>query len=101
MQIEIYQIIIAIYILINLWASIIMFIDKRRAVYRLGRRIPEGLMFFYAAIFGSLGIFLGMHIFRHKTRKWYFNAGLPILFIQNILFIYFIYKSLCNYALTL
>lgn len=94
MKIELYQILLIIYAIVNIFAFILMFIDKRRAVYGSGRRIPEGVIFFYSAIFGSLGIFLGMHLLRHKTRKWYFNIALPLFLVQNIILIYFIYQYL-------
>ena len=38
---------------------------------------------------GSIGGILGMYAFRHKTKKWYFKYGFPlILIIQIILIIY-------------
>jgi len=51
-------------------------------------RIPEGVMFFMATIFGSIGIYAGMFVFRHKTRKWYFVIGIPLLLIQNLATLY-------------
>ena len=30
---------------------------------------------------GSAGALLGMRIFHHKTRKWYFRFGIPLLLI--------------------
>jgi len=33
---------------------------------------------------------LGMHVFRHKTKHWYFKFGMPlILIVQLILLVYF------------
>lgn len=92
MEIKIYQIVLLLYSIINILAFIVMYIDKRRAVHGGNRRIPEGVLFFYAAIFGGFGIFLGMHLLRHKTRKWYFNFALPLLLLQNMALIYFIYQ---------
>ena len=38
-----------------------------------------------AIIGGSIGSIIGMYVFRHKTRHWYFVYGLPlILFLQII-----------------
>jgi len=51
-------------------------------------RIPEGLLFFMATIFGSVGIYLGMLVFRHKTRKWYFVIGIPLVLTQNLATLY-------------
>ncbi len=46
-------------------------------------RVPEKTLFLLAIIGGSVGAIVGMHTFRHKTRKWYFAFGIPaILIIQ-------------------
>lgn len=76
----------AIYlILINICGFGSMWLDKRRAV-RHKWRIPEKTLFLFAILGGSPGSILGMHIFRHKTKHWYFVFGMPaILVIQIIL----------------
>ncbi|MCY6485117.1 DUF1294 domain-containing protein [Clostridium aestuarii] len=75
-------------IIINLYGVIIMYSDKRKAK-RGDWRIPEAKLFKTALIFGSVGIMLGMRLFRHKTKHFKFVYGIPIiLFIQ----IYLIYR---------
>ena len=32
-----------------------------------------------ALIGGSIGAMIGMTIFHHKTRKWYFRLGIPLI----------------------
>lgn len=32
---------------------------------------------------GSVGGFLAMHLFRHKTRKIYFSAGVPMMMLMH------------------
>ena len=75
--------------IINLIGFFAMFLDKQKA--KRGKwRIPEKTLFLMAIIGGSLGTTLGMHMFRHKTKHWYFKFGMPfILIIQLILIIYF------------
>ncbi|NCU42601.1 MAG: DUF1294 domain-containing protein [Candidatus Moranbacteria bacterium] len=51
-------------------------------------RIPEGVLFFLASIGGGIGLYLGMFFFRHKTKKWYFIVGIPLITLQNIVFWY-------------
>ena len=48
-------------------------LDKRRAV-RGGRRIPESTLLLSAAVSGTVGAWLAMSVFRHKTRKASFIA---------------------------
>ena len=74
---------------INLIGFFAMFLDKQKA--KRGKwRIPEKTLFLMAIIGGSLGTTLGMHVFRHKTKHWYFKFGMPmILIVQIILILYF------------
>lgn len=65
-------------LLINLAGFAAMGIDKRRA--QKGRwRIPEASLFALALAGGAFGATLGMRLFRHKTRHWYFRYGLPAI----------------------
>ena len=62
----------------SLAAFITMGADKRRAKQGL-RRVPEKTLFLLAIVGGALGAFLGMHVFHHKTKHWYFRLGFPLL----------------------
>ena len=75
--------------IINLIGFVSMFLDKQKAKH--GKwRVPEKNLFLLAIIGGSLGTTFGMHVFRHKTKHWYFKFGMPlILIVQLILIIYF------------
>lgn len=69
----------------NLIGLLLMFSDKRRA-RNGGWRIPERVLFLAAVCGGSLGSILGMWLFRHKTRHWYFVLGMPaILLLQLVI----------------
>jgi uncharacterized membrane protein YsdA (DUF1294 family) len=79
---------------INVLAFLIMFVDKIKSANPNKERISEGMMFFLAAAFGSIGVYVGMFVFRHKTRKWYFLIGIPLLIVQNFSVIYLAYLFL-------
>lgn len=83
------QILIGVVVAINLVAFTVMANDKRRSM-RGGNpdRISEGMLFFIAAAFGAVGVYAGMLILRHKTRKWYFQLGIPLLILQNMSAVY-------------
>ncbi len=83
--------IVAFFILMNLLAILILYLDKMRSQKEGMERVSEGLLFFLAAFFGSLGVFFGMFAFRHKTRKWYFLLGIPLLFVENMCALYVLY----------
>jgi uncharacterized membrane protein YsdA (DUF1294 family) len=83
------QILIGVLVIINIVAFLIMAHDKRKAVRGNGtKRTPEGIVFFMASIFGAIGIYLAMVLLRHKTRKWYFQLGIPLLILQNVATLY-------------
>lgn len=63
---------------VNLAALAAFGVDKSRA--RRGKwRVRERTLFVLALLGGSLGAILGMRLFRHKTRHWYFRFGLPVI----------------------
>ena len=70
-------------VIINLIAFLTFGADKRRA-RRDKRRVRESTLFLLAAIGGSIGALLGMYVFRHKTRHWYFCVGIPAIQILQI-----------------
>ena len=53
---------------------------------------------FYLCLFfcgGGIGGIAGMYVFRHKTKKWYFKFGFPIITILEIIgIIYIISKGI-------
>lgn len=65
---------------INLVGMFLMGMDKHRARKHLWR-IPEKTLFFVSLIGGSIGTWLGMYLFRHKTRHWYFVVGMPLILV--------------------
>lgn len=99
------QILIGSFAAINLMAFFFMAYDKRisrrggdrgQGQERDRDRIPEGLIFFMATAAGSIGVYAGMLVFRHKTRKWYFQIGIPLLILQNLTAFYVIRELVLN-----
>ncbi|APM40673.1 DUF1294 domain-containing protein [Clostridium kluyveri] len=78
-------------LLVNIYGFILMYLDKNKS--KKGKwRISENKLFITAILFGSLGIFLGMYAFRHKTKHPKFVIGIPIIIILQ-LFLYFKYLN--------
>ena len=77
---------------VNLAAFVLMGMDKRRA--RRGEwRISEKALFLPAVLGGALGGVLGMKVFRHKTRHWYFRFGFPLLALLQAALILWLYLA--------
>ena len=82
----------AIYLVVmNVLGVAVMWSDKRHA--RLHRwRIPEKVLFGVSLLGGSAGTWAGMYLFRHKTKHWYFVAGMPLILVcQAALAIYLVH----------
>ena len=70
-------------LLINLIAFGLCVHDKRAA--QRGRwRVPERTLFGCAFALGAPGLYVGMRLFRHKTKKARFAIGILILCIVQI-----------------
>lgn len=73
-------IVIAALVVMNLFSFFLMRYDKRCAQQKK-RRVPEKTLFLAAGLFGALGGTLGMYVFRHKTKHWYFAVFFPLMLL--------------------
>jgi uncharacterized membrane protein YsdA (DUF1294 family) len=62
-------------------------------------RVPEGNLFFMASAMGAVGVYLAMLTLRHKTRKWYFQLGIPFMIIQNLAVVLLAKEMINNLAI--
>ena len=83
---------LGVYLLaINALAFLAFGVDKSRA-RRDQWRIPERTLLGFSAAGGFAGAFLGMRVFRHKTRKPKFYLGVPltaVLWIAGAVFLWY------------
>lgn len=74
---------LAVLAITNLISFFLMGHDKQCA--RQGKwRVPEKTLFLAAACFGGLGGVLGMKVFHHKTKHWYFKVFFPALLVIQV-----------------
>lgn len=71
---------------INILGYILMGIDKNQALQNKWR-IKETTLFKTAVYGGSVGIWLGMKNFRHKTKHKKFTDGIPAIFVLQVIVI--------------
>ena len=77
---------------INLLTFIVYGADKRRA--RKGKwRVPEKTLVLLPLLGGSIGALLGMRVFHHKTKHWYFVWGIPAILLAQIALAVWIYTK--------
>ena len=82
--------IIGALVLLNLVSFFLMRHDKQCAI-KNRRRIPEKTLFLSAILFGAAGGTLGMYIFRHKTKHWYFRVFFLLLAVLQFALLGFLW----------
>lgn len=83
---------------INIIGIAIMGIDKLKAKKRAWR-VPESTLFVIAIIGGSLGTTIGMFLFHHKTKHWYFRYGMPAILIIQVAIIVLLLNSPIHFSI--
>ncbi|MDD6070010.1 MAG: DUF1294 domain-containing protein [Clostridiales bacterium] len=80
-------------IVMNVMTFIVYGIDKQKA--KRGKwRISEKTLMMLAVFGGSIGAWIGMQVFRHKTKHLLFVIGVPLIFFVELgIVIYFILMS--------
>ena len=68
---------------INLVTFAVYGSDKAKAK-RGTWRVPEKTLFLLPLLGGSLGALLGMRVFHHKTKHWYFVWGIPLILLAQL-----------------
>ena len=65
------------FLLINLLGFVLYGVDKAKSKGR-SRRIPERVLLWVARLGGGVGCWMGMMLFRHKTKHDRFMALVPL-----------------------
>lgn len=84
-------VLIAYLIVINLVTLFAFIIDKKKAK-RSKWRIPEATLLGLAVLGGSIGAWLGMRLWRHKTLHNKFRFGIPLIFLAQLAASFFLLK---------
>ena len=79
------------FVCVNVLTFFVYGIDKWRA--RQGKwRISEATLLLFAVIGGSIGAWLGMRVWRHKTMHKKFKYGIPAILMIHIIIIGYLSK---------
>ena len=76
--------ILLIYIAVANIVAVIMTIHDKLAAIHHQRRVPENTLMITAALSGCIGMYVTMHMIRHKTKHLKFMLGIPIIFILEL-----------------
>ena len=85
---------ILIYLIAVNVVAFILYGKKKKKARKKKWRISEKALLGIAVIGGSPGAILGMFVFHHKTKHWYFRYGLPLILVIQILVVLFILKKI-------
>ena len=77
-------------IFMSIIGCIFMAIDKSKAK-RVAWRIPEKTLLGIAILGGGAGIWLGMQMFRHKTKHLQFKIGVPIITLLEFIAVCYVF----------
>ena len=76
---------------INVVTFVLFGLDKYNA--RKGnRRIREVTLMAMAALGGSVGAWMGMRLWHHKTKHRKFRYGIPLILLLQLALIYFLHQ---------
>ncbi|MBO7586073.1 MAG: DUF1294 domain-containing protein [Bacteroidales bacterium] len=86
---SILRVVILYLVAINVVTFLLYGIDKFKAK-RLKWRIPESVLLGLAVIGGSVGAWLGMIVWRHKTQHKKFRYGIPLILAIQIAILFLV-----------
>ena len=91
-----YNMLLKYLLVINVLTFAVYGVDKWKA--RRGRwRVPEATLLGLAALGGSVGAWLAMQLFRHKTQKKKFRYGVPAIFVLQLAAVVFFLNTLIRH----
>ena len=86
------NIILGYLLAVNITSFLLYGIDKYKA--KKGRwRISEATLLLMAVIGGSIGAWVGMRIWHHKTMHKKFKYGIPIIIILQVALAVYLHKN--------
>lgn len=65
----------------NIWGFMSMYFDKQKAIHNKWRTTENHLLLI-AVLGGSIGSYIGMKKFRHKTKHIKFMIVVPLMIVQ-------------------
>ena len=80
---------------INVAAFLVYGIDKLKAKHAKWR-ISEATLLLLAGVGGSIGAWLGMKVWHHKTLHMKFRYGVPLIILLQIALIAYLHISLAD-----
>lgn len=84
------RVILSVILIVNVLAFLLYGIDKWKAKHSRWR-IPENVLLGMAAVGGSVGAWLGMRVWHHKTQHKKFRYAVPAILVAQIVLLVWIF----------
>ena len=81
---------VLVYLAVISAISVALTILDKRAARLHALRVPEIVLLLFAALGGSVSMYVTMRIIHHKTRHAKFMLGLPIIFVLQIMLLLYL-----------
>lgn len=88
---ELNNLILIYYGILNFFGLILMIIDKKRAEINKWR-ISEKNLLIIGLLGGAFGAYIGMKGFRHKTKHKAFSIGIPFFMIIHLILMIYLFN---------
>lgn len=92
MILSVKHIVLIYFAMINVVAFFVYGIDKWKSQHDRWR-VPESMLLGLAAIGGSVGAWLGMKVWHHKTQHKKFKYGVPVMLLIQISLVVWLFFS--------
>jgi uncharacterized membrane protein YsdA (DUF1294 family) len=76
----------------SIMTFIAMGIDKFQAIQK-GKRLSERSLYLMTFLGGSIGMLIGMYVFRHKSNKQSFQLVVAFVVLVQLLLSYYLFKN--------
>ncbi len=92
MEITFFKILLVYIVIINILTFVSYSFDKVQA--KNSRcRVSEKRLILMSLLGGSLGALLSMKFLNHKTKKWYFKYGVPVMGLFHFALVIYIWAK--------
>ena len=74
-------------------ASVILTAADKAAARMHKKRVPEKVLLLFAALGGSVSMYITMRLIRHKTRHGKFMIGIPVIFVLQVCLCVYLFRK--------
>lgn len=86
MDLSVGKVVLLALLALNIFTFLLYGIDKYKSRHEMWR-VSERTLLLFALAGGSLGAWVGMRVWHHKTLHWKFRYGVPLIIVLQVIVI--------------